>query len=309
MTATIAAETRSRIGRVGFGLMAPVAPADEWREAARRIDRAGYGTIWINEGIGGRDVFAQLGVLLAATDRIAVGSSVANLWARHPGAMQGGAAVLADAYPGRFLLGIGVSGPQYVEASGQTWTRPLERTRTYLEQMAASADWAPRPSVPFPRVVAALGPKMTELARDHSDGAFPAAMPVEHTRRTRELLGPDPLLITILLAVDDPDLAKARAAVRGTGMLDDAQSGYAKALRGLGYTDADLADRNSDALIDARFALGTPETIAARVQDHLDAGADQVVITAVPSATLTQSADLADRLAPALSGHLQLPVG
>lgn len=308
MGTEIAAETRSRLGRVGFGLMAPVESADQWRDAAQRVDRAGYGTIWINEGIGGRDVFAQLGVLLAATDRIAVGSSIANLWARHPAAMQGGAAVLADAYPGRFLLGIGVSGPQYVEASGQTWTPPLERTRSYLEQMDGAAAWAPRPTVPFPRLVAALGPRMTELARDHSDGAMPAAMPVEHTRRTRDLLGPEPLLITILLAVDDPDLTAAREALRNTGLLDDAASGYAKALRGLGYGDADLADRNSDALIDARFAVGTPEAIASRVQDHLDAGADQVVLTAIPGATLAQTADLAERLAPALAGHLQLPV-
>lgn len=241
-----------------------------------------------------------MGVLLAATERVVVGSAIANLWARHPAAMQGGAAVLADAYPGRFALGVGVSMAMLVEGSGQTWSAPLARSRDYLEQMDAAADSAPRPSVPFPRILAALGPKMSELARDRADGALSAAMTVEHTRRTREILGPDPLLIVTLLAVPETDLAAARTAIRGTGMLEIPDSPYTKALRGMGYGDADLADGGTDSMIDARFALGSASSIAERVKAHLDAGADHIILVTL-GATLNETVNQLELLAPSIN--------
>ncbi|WP_152360157.1 TIGR03620 family F420-dependent LLM class oxidoreductase [Microlunatus speluncae] len=300
MSTTIAAESRRRLGRVGVGLTVPIAPADDWRDSIRRVERAGFGAAWVNEAIGGREVFAQLGLLLAASERIVLGSSIANTWARHPAAMQGGAAVLADAYPGRFALGLGVSMDLMVEESGQTWTRPLTRMRDYLDRMDTAVERAPRPSVPYPRLLAALGPKMTELARDRADGAIPAAMPVEHTRRTRHLLGPEPLLIVQQLIIPEADPTTARKIIRGFGMPDFPSSPYTKALRGLGYSEADLAGGGTDAVIDARFGWGDPPRIAARLQDHLDAGADHVVIS-VPGANLGTITDQLECLAPALT--------
>ncbi|MFB4318851.1 TIGR03620 family F420-dependent LLM class oxidoreductase [Actinomadura sp. 21ATH] len=290
-------ETRRQLsGSVGAGLMVPVAPAAEWRETVRRVEDAGYGSVWINEAIGGRESFAQMGVLLAATERIMVGSGVANVWARHPAAMQGGAAVLADAYPGRLALCAGVSMGSMVEQAGLRWERPLQKMRDYLDRMDESADMAPRPPVPFPRLLGALGPKMLELARDRADGALPAAMPVEHTRRAREILGPDKLLVVMQLAIPETDPATARGIVRASGLLDLPGSPYDRALRGLGYGDDDL---KSDPLIDLRFAWGDEKAIADRMQEHRGAGADHVAVS-VLAPDLRSTADLLERLAPAL---------
>ncbi|MCP9955832.1 TIGR03620 family F420-dependent LLM class oxidoreductase [Actinomadura madurae] len=292
-------EARGRLGRVGVVLVTPIAPAEEWRRAARRVEEAGYGAIWLNEAIGGREVFSQMGMMLAATDRIALGSAIANLWARHPAAMQGAAAVLGDAYPGRLALGVGVSMGAIVEQSGQKWTSPLKRMREYLDGMDASAGAAPVPDVPFPRLVAALGPKMQELARDRADGALPAAMPVEHTRATRERLGPDKLLVVMQAAILETDPEKARGIARGTQMLEMPGSPYVRSLKTLGYDDAALAGGGSDEVIDACFTWGDETAIAKRVQDHLDAGADHVGVTAF-APDLPSVASRYERLAPFL---------
>ncbi|XVQ16076.1 TIGR03620 family F420-dependent LLM class oxidoreductase [Spirillospora sp. CA-255316] len=250
--------------------------------------------------MGGREAFAQMGVMLAASERIVVGSAIANIWARHPAAMHGGAAVLADAYPERLLLGLGVSMGMIVEQSGQKWERPLSRMRDYLDQMDASASMAPRPPVPFIRILAALGPKMVGLAGERADGALPAVMPVEHTRRTRELLGPDPLLVVLQMAIPETDPATARGIVRGSGLMNLPDSPYTKALRGMGHGDTDLLEGGTDELIDARFAWGSESAIAERVHAHLDAGADHVLVT-VPGDSLRSMTEHLERLAPALT--------
>ncbi|RSN44373.1 MULTISPECIES: TIGR03620 family F420-dependent LLM class oxidoreductase [Actinomadura] len=297
MTTTV--DKARRLGRIGAVLMTPIAPADEWRRAARRVEDAGYGALWVNELIGGREVFAQLGVMLAATERIVLGSSVANLWARHPAAMQGAASVLADAYPGRLALGVGVSMPMMVEQSGQKWTSPLARTREYLDGMDAAAGTAPAPEVPFPRLLAALGPKMQELARERADGALPAAMPAEHTRRTRERLGEGKLVAVMQSAILETDAAAARGIARGTGLLSMPGSPYVRALRDLGYGDADVEGGGTDEVVDACFAWGDGEAVARRVRAHLDAGADHVAVS-VLAPDLASAADGYERLAPVL---------
>ncbi|WP_433478833.1 TIGR03620 family F420-dependent LLM class oxidoreductase [Spirillospora sp. CA-142024] len=290
---------RERLGRVGVGLMTPIAPADEWRNAARRVEEAGYGSIWVNEAIGGREVFTQLSVMLSATERIVLGSAIANLWARHPAAMQGAASVLADAYPGRLALGVGVSMGTFVEQSGQKWTSPMSRMREYLDGMDAAVEAAPVPEVPFPRLLAALGPRMQELARDRADGALPAAMPVEHTRKARERLGEDKLLVVLQTAILETDPAKARGIARGTQMFELPGSPYIRSLKSLGYEDAAIADGGSDEVIDACFNWGDEAAIAKRIQDHLNAGADHVCVT-VFTPDLASAADQFERLAPSL---------
>ncbi|WUI03848.1 TIGR03620 family F420-dependent LLM class oxidoreductase [Spirillospora sp. NBC_00431] len=296
---TIVDEARKRLGRIGVSLMTPIAPADEWRAAARRVEEAGYGAIWVNERIGGREVFTQLSVMLAATQRVVLGSAIANLWARHPATAQGAASVLADAYPGRLALGVGVSMGTIVEQSGQKWTSPLSRMREYLDEMDAAVEGAPVPEVPFPRLVAALSPKMQGLAREKADGALPAAMPVEHTRLARERLGPDKLLVVMQTAIRETDPAKARGIARGSQMLDIPDSPYKRSLQNLGYEDAALTDGGSDEVIDACFNWGDDDAIRTRIQDHLDAGADHVGVT-VFTPDLASSAEEFERLAPVL---------
>ncbi|QKG27383.1 TIGR03620 family F420-dependent LLM class oxidoreductase [Actinomadura verrucosospora] len=292
-------EARRRLGRIGVGLMTPLAPGDEWRRAARRVEDAGYGSVWVNEAIGGREVFTQLGVMLAATERIVLGSAIANLWARHPAAMQGAASVLADAYPGRFALGVGVSMGAIVEQSGQTWSSPLTRMREYLDGMDAAVPAAPAPEVPFPRLLAALGPKMQGLARDHADGMLPAMMPVEHTRRARELLGPDRLLVALRPVILETDPEKARSVARQVGAFSMPGSPYIAALKRLGFSEAEIAGGGSDAVVDACFSWGDEAAIAKGVQAQLDAGADHVCVT-VFQPDLASTADQFERLAPHL---------
>lgn len=299
MTVAAVEDMRGRLGRVGAVLMTPIAPAREWRRAARRVEEAGYGSIWTNEAIGGREVFTQLGVMLAATERIVLGSGVANLWARHPATMQGAASVLADAHPGRLAVGVGVSAPERVEQSGMKWTSPLNRMREYLDGMDAAVDAAPVPEVPFPRLLAALGPKMQGLARDRADGALPAAMPVEHTRTARERLGRDKLLIVMQIAILTTDPEDARTAARQTQLLSLPGSPYLRPLKELGYSDEALAAGGSDEVVDACFGWGDEAAIGKRIQDHLDAGADHVAVT-VFAPDLAGSADLFERLAPAV---------
>ena len=133
---------RERLGRVGVWLASlRLAPVDEERRAVRRIEELGYGSIWCGEGIGGKEAFAHQSLLLAATDHIITGTGIANVWARHPATMQGGAATVGAAYPGRFVLGVGISHAPMVERSGQAyqsrwltwtstsmlWTRPPRR--------------------------------------------------------------------------------------------------------------------------------------------------------------------------------------
>lgn len=292
-------EARRRLGRVGVALVTPLAPADEWRRAARRVEDAGYGSIWVNEAIGGREVFTQLGVMLAATERVVLGSAIANLWARHPATMQGAASVLADAYPGRLALGIGVSMGAVVERSGQTWSSPIARMREYLDGMDAAVPGAPAPEVPFPRLLAALGPKMQGLAAERADGMLPAMMPVEHTRRARELLGPDKLLIAMQPVILEADPEKARAIARQVGAFSLPGSPYIGALEKLGFSEADLADGGSDEVIDACFIWGDEAAVAKDVRAYLDAGADHVCVT-VFQPDLASSADQFERLAPHL---------
>jgi probable F420-dependent oxidoreductase len=267
-----------RWGRVGAGIAVPPTPAEVWRRELVRLEQSAYGSVWINEGIGGWEAMSQLGLVLASTERLVAASGVANIWARHGATAQAGAANLADAYPGRLVLGLGVSNPAVVEPFGVTYRRPLAAMREYLDRMDGAAERAVRPAVPFPRLLAALGPKMLELAAERADGAYPHTMPVEHTALARRALGPDRLLVVGLGAVLDHDRARARAAARRAGVFRLPNSPYLANFRRLGYPEDELTGRVSDRVIDAALACGDADVVAARIREHLDAGADHVVV-------------------------------
>lgn len=290
---------RTRLGRVGVWLGSiRSAPVDAEKAAARRIEELGYGSLWSGEGIGGKEAFAHMGLLLSSTERIVTGTGIANLWARHPAAMEGGAATIGAAWPGRFVLGVGVSHAPLVERSGQAYEKPLQRITSYLEGMDAAAADAPTPSIPVPRLLAALRPAMLRLSRDHADGAHPYFVPTAHTRMAREILGPDKLLIpeqaVVLAGGSEEGRREARAHMEFYLRLPN----YANSLRHLGYDDKDLAEGGSDRLVDDIVAWGDAEAIAERVREHLDAGADHVLLQ--PLGDLDAAIHQLEVLAPAV---------
>ena len=272
-----------RLGRIGVWSGAfTVAPAAEARPAAREIEELGYDTLWYPEGLGTRESFTNGAVLLAATDRIRVGSGIANIWARDAVAAANSARGLSDAYDDRFLLGLGVSHPRQVDPRGHVYRRPVAALRAYLDAMDDDPFVSPDgPAVtrpPVPRVVAALRPPMLRLAAEKALGALTFLVPVEHTRRAREILGPDVLLVVeqkVVLA-DDPRDARKRARAALTWYLDTPN--YLDNLRWLGFSDADFANGGSEELVDAVVAAGSADAIEARCRSHLEAGATQVAI-------------------------------
>src|SRR5207245_5188010 len=227
-------------------------------------------------------------------------TGIANIWVRDATAMMNGARALAEAWPDRFVLGIGVSHAPLVSGRGHQYERPLSAMRGYLDAMAKAPYRAAMPDRPPPIVLAALGPKMLELARERTAGAHPYFVPVEHTREARGILGDDRVLAPEQAVV----FAKTREAARGLGDIYMrtylALPNYRQNLVRLGWSVKDLTPPGSDRLFDAVVAWGEDEEIASKLRQHLGAGADQVavsVLTATPDRATT--AELR-RLAPLL---------
>ncbi|OCB18325.1 hypothetical protein A5674_10430 [Mycobacterium malmoense] len=262
------------------------------REAVDRLERAGYRTAWTNEVLG-KDALVQLAMLLGGSRRMVFGTCIANIWARPAQTMHAAAAQLAQAYPDRIVLGLGVGYPEQAAAVGQTFGRPLATMRDYLDRMD-SPTWPPAPDVAYARIVAANGPKMLELAGDRANGAFPAGMPPEFTARARRALGPDKLLAVGLSVV--PDIEAARAAVSARL----AVGAYASALAELGYSARDL-DEVSDRLVDALVAYGDSAGVAAKVRAHLVAGADHVALLPPIGGEFGAGVGYLEELGPALA--------
>jgi probable F420-dependent oxidoreductase len=291
---------RSRLGDVGVWLGARLpGSVDQERRAARRIEALGYGSIWSGEGVGGKEAFAHQSYLLAATERLVTGTGIANVWARHPATMQGGAATLGAAYPGRFVLGVGISHAMMVDTTGQTYAKPLAHMSHYLDGMDAAAAGQPE-SAGVPRVLAALRPQMLALARDRADGAHPYFVPPSHSVLARELLGPDRLLIPEQAVVLETDPSEARRIARGHMQLYLQLPNYVNNLKHLGYSDADVGGGGSDRLVDAIVAWGDESAIARRVREHLDGGADHVLLQALGD--VDTAVEQLAALAPAVLG-------
>ena len=294
-----AREWAKQLGTVGVWTFdAERMPASTEREYARAVESLGFKTLWIPESLGSKEAFAHASLLLAATKTLVVATGIANIWARDAVAMQNGARALVDAYPDRFLLGLGVSHAPSVKTRGQTYARPLEYMRRYLDAMDAAPYVGPK--VEAPRVLAALGPQMLQLSAERALGAHPYFVPVEHTTIAREELGPGALLAVEQAAVlsEDPAIARGTARRHMKRYLD--LDNYANNLRRLGWTDADLGDGASDKLVDAIVAWGGTDAITARIDDHTKRGADHVclqVLRVDPAGSAT--ADL-ERIAKAV---------
>jgi probable F420-dependent oxidoreductase len=277
---TVVGTARRSLGPVGAFVPASFTEPpsiDRQRDAVRRLEHAGYRTAWSNEPIGGKDVFTQVAILLAGTERITFGTGIANIWARLPEITNAASALLAQAYPDRFVLGLGVGYAQQAAVAGREFGRPLATMRDYLERMNAPVQ-PPAPEAPYARIIAANGPKLVALAGELADGVMPAAMPPGFTARVREELGPDKLLVVGLGVVTDRDAGRARAAARDTVASGLARSpAKAAVLADLGFTAAEVAEV-SDRLVDSVAGHGSPDRIAGLVREHLDAGADHVAL-------------------------------
>jgi probable F420-dependent oxidoreductase len=189
--------------------------------------------------------------------------------------------MLSDAYPARFLLGIGVSHRGSVARRGAVYERPLSAMRGYLDAMDRAPSTAPEPEVAPRLVLAALGPRMLELAAARADGAHPYFVPVGHTPIARAALGPEPCLAVEQTAVLSTDPAEARRIGRAFVRHYLALPNYANNLRRLGWADSDIANGGSDAIVDAVCVWGDAAAIKKRVDDHLGRGADHVAIQVI----------------------------
>jgi len=299
---TVVETARRALGLAGvflpFSRTSP-ASADQQREAVRRLERAGCRSVWTNEGVGGKDALVQLAVLLAVTERMVFGTAIANIWARAPQTAHGAAALLAQAYPDRFVLGLGVGYPHQAASVGREFGPPVATMRDYLDQLTAPTQ-LPAPDVAYPKIIGANGPKMLALSGEIADGALPAMTPPEFTAQARQLLGPDKLLVVGLAIVADADQNRAKAAARQQVAGRLGQPGtYAATMARLGYSEREITEV-SYRLVDAIVGYGDAAAIAAKAREHLAAGADHVMV--MPTGTdFAGGVDQLEQLAPALA--------
>jgi len=266
------------LGRVGIWSFAlqRMSATDEI-QAARELGSFNFPATWIPESLGSKDVLAHSGLLLANTNNTVIATGIANIYARDPMAMANGAKTLGDAYPNRFVLGIGVSHAPSVQMRGGDYKNPLEQMTAYLDAMDAAQYGAPLPDEPVPLVLAALGPKMLELAAERTDGGHPYFVPVEHTPIARQHLGPEACLATEMTAVLTTDRSAGLDVARAFAKHYLVLPNYANNLKRLGWGQSDI-DNESEAIVDAVVAIGDVDAIVNRVQAHLDAGADHVCV-------------------------------
>jgi len=245
---------------------------------ARRIEALGYGTLWINDGMGS-DPMVLAAKILSATTRLQVALGVANIYSRDATMMVGGQFGLNEQWNGRFLLGLGASHAFIVEGMrGHQYGKPVATMRAYLDAMDA-VQYGGVASAEKPlRVLAALGPKMLELARDRADGAHPFSTTPEHTAMARGILGPGKLLLVEQKVMLESDPAVARAVGRGLAAGLATMPNYRASLERMGFDESDFAGAGSDRAADALVAWGDIDAIRARLQAHWDAGADQVAV-------------------------------
>jgi len=231
-------------------------PAAKTQEAAAELEQLGFGAIWLPEAAG-REALTNAGVLLAGTRHIAVATGIANIYARGPMAMAAAENTLAEAYPDRFILGLGVSHAPLVEQfRDRRYEKPVSTMRAYLDADVAPYDAVPPASKPI-RVLAALGPKMLQLAAERADGAHPYFVPPEHTARAREILGDHRLLAVEQAVVLETDSVKARGIARSYMSWYLTMANYLTSLRALGFSEEDVKNGGSNRLVDAIVAWAT----------------------------------------------------
>lgn len=275
--------TKAALGKLGlWTFQLDVQPMREAQKFAAQIEELGFPTVWVPEAVG-REPFASTALLLSATEKLILATGIASLHARSPMTMQAGWKTITEAFPDRFLLGIGVSHQPAVEGfHGGSYDKPYSTMVKYLDAMDRGLYFAAQPSAPPARALAALGPKMLKLAAERTMGAHPYFVPVEHTPIARAAMGPDALLAPELAVVFSRDASEARAIARGFMKTYLGLPNYTNNLKRLGWTDEDIAGP-TDALVDAIVAWGSLDDIQTRIKAHLDGGADHVCVQVLSS--------------------------
>jgi probable F420-dependent oxidoreductase len=256
-------------------------------EQLRDIEALGYGAIW-----AGGSPPAELSwvePILEQTEKLQLATGIVNIWSAAAEPVAQSFHRIDKAYPGRFLLGIGVGHPE----ANQEFRKPIDAVNEYLDKLDENG-------VPKDRiVVAALGPKVLKLSADRSAGAHPYLTTPEHSAEAREVIGPSAFLAPEHKVVLTTDAEKARATGRKALEIYLQLANYLNSWKRLGFTDEDVAKPGSDRLVDAVVAYGTPDAIAARLKEHLTAGADHVAVQVLSGP---------DKLVPALA-ELAGPLG
>jgi probable F420-dependent oxidoreductase len=269
------------LGRVGLW-SADLGGLDvtELGETAREVEALGFGTLWWGEAPGSRETLTQALALLAATETLVAATGIANLYMRDASATIAGARTIGALHPGRFVLGLGVSHAPLVEGMmGKDYGKPLKTMRTYLDAMDSAPRGTPESKQPAPPILlAALGPKMLELARDRAQGAHPYLVTPEHTKQAREALGPDRLLAVEQAVVLTDDRAEGLRRGRKHLEMYKTLPNYRNNWLRLGYSEDETTGDLSDRLVEALVVFGDEDAIGARVAEHHAAGADHVCV-------------------------------
>jgi probable F420-dependent oxidoreductase len=262
---TDAVSLKPDLGRFGVWTGGPVTP-----EQAVEIEKLGYGAIWVGGSPAADLAFVE--PILEKTATLQVATGIVNVWSAPAKDVAESYHRIEKAYPGRFLLGIGVGHPEH----SKEYRKPYDALVEYLDELDAA-------TVPTSRlIIAALGPKVLELSAHRSAGAHPYLTTPEHTAQARELIGNSVYLAPehkVVLSSPGPGAAEAARDVgRKTVGFYLGLSNYVNNWKRLGFTSEDVAKPGSDKLIDSVVAHGTAEQIAQRLNEHLDAGADHVAI-------------------------------
>ena len=291
-------ELRSALGRVGIWMSPPSAVGLAPEAAAQAIESAGFTSVWVGGGNARPEDFAVLRGLLTGSERLIVAPGIANVWAWRPADIRAAAEQLEADFPGRFILGLGVSHAPLVEQLGQTYEKPFAKMEKFLDELEHPAeDSASRPggqrALP-PVVLAALGPKMLGLSARYA-GAHPYFTTPEHTAAARLVLGPEPLLVPEQAVSLD---RSARDGVRAYAARYLQMPNYTRMLKNYRFTDEDIAGGGSDRLVNT-IIPSSPAAALATVRAHLDAGADHVVVQPLGTSgafDVRQLGELADAL-------------
>jgi probable F420-dependent oxidoreductase len=258
-------------------------------ELAAQIESLGYGAAWV--GGSPEAELEWVDPALALTNSLQLATGIVNIWSAPAPVVAQSFERIENAYPGRFLLGIGVGHREHTEE----YVKPYDALVGYLDELDGAMVPTSR------RVLAALGPKVLKLAAERSAGAHPYLTTPEHTAKAREEMGNSVFLAPEHKVVLTADVDEARRIGRETVDHYLGLSNYVNNWLRLGFSEDDVRKPGSDRLIDAVVAYGTPEAIAARLNEHLEAGADHVAIQVLGGWT-------PETLLPALS-ELAGPLG
>ena len=284
-----------RTGSLGAWYGADKLEPGQWIDLVTTVERLGYDTQWYSEAMGFESM-AFGSFLLANTQRLKIGSSIANIYARDAVASRNGLRTLNRVSNDRYILGLGVSHVPLVESfRGHAYGKPVATMRHYLERMRAEQPDADT----LPVVIAALGPRMLELAAELTQGAIPYNVTPEHTAQARSILGPDKWLAVEQKFCLESDPAKALDMAHGELSRYMVLPNYYNNWRRLGFSESDLQDGGNARFLNAMVVWGDEAAVRARVREHFDAGATQVCLQPVhPPGDLESAKAMLTALAP-----------